>query len=65
MVELTSPLALGRSESGVMDEPATTRALASAVLRGIDSRAVALEEAAELTGVDRARLEGLAHRVPV
>ena len=56
---------LGRVEGGVMDEPATAQALAGAVLRGIDCGAVAPEEAAELTGVDRARLEGLARRVRV
>jgi citrate lyase beta subunit len=53
---------LGRVEGGVMDEPATARALAGAVLRGIDCGAVTAEEAGELTGVDRARLEGLARR---
>ncbi len=46
-----------------MDEPATAQALAGAVLRGIDCGAVATEEARELTGVDRARLEGLARRL--
>ena len=56
---------LGRAEGGVMDEPATAQALAGAVLRGIDCGAVAPGEAAELTGVDRARLEGLARRVQV
>jgi hypothetical protein len=56
---------LGRVEGGVMDEPATAQALAGAVLRGIDCGAVAPDEAAELTGVDRARLEGLARRVQV
>ena len=55
---------LGRMEGGVMDEPATAQALAGAVLRGIDCGAVR-PEAAELTGVDRARLEGLARRVGV
>jgi citrate lyase beta subunit len=54
---------LGRVEGGVMDEPATAQALAGAVLRGIDCGAVATEEARELTGVDRARLEGLARRL--
>ncbi|MGR6964022.1 DUF6986 family protein [Geodermatophilus sp. URMC 61] len=54
---------LGRAQGGVMDEPATAQALAGAVLRGMDCGAVAPDEAAELTGVDRARLEGLARRV--
>ncbi|SHN85959.1 Citrate lyase beta subunit [Geodermatophilus obscurus] len=53
---------LGRVEGGVMDEPATAQALAAAVLRGVDCGAVTLEEASELTGVDRARLQGLARR---
>jgi hypothetical protein len=48
-----------------MDEPATAQALAGAVLRGIDCGAVTPEEAGELTGVDRARLEGLVRRVEV
>jgi hypothetical protein len=54
---------LDRVEGGVVDEPATAQALAGAVLRGIDCGAVAPEEAAELTGADRAQLEGLARRV--
>jgi hypothetical protein len=53
---------LGRVESGVMDEPATARALATAVLRGLHCGAVSTEEAENLTGVDRARLETLASR---
>ncbi len=53
---------LGRVEGGVMDEPATAQALAAAVLRGVDCGAVTLKEASELTGVDRARLQGLARR---
>jgi citrate lyase beta subunit len=53
---------LGRVEGGVMDEPATAQALAAAVLRGVDCGAVTLREASELTGVDRARLQGLARR---
>ncbi|WP_448638541.1 DUF6986 family protein [Geodermatophilus sp. URMC 63] len=56
---------LGRVEGGVMDEPATAQALAGAVLRGVDCGAVTAEEAGELTGVDRARLDGLARRVEV
>jgi citrate lyase beta subunit len=56
---------LGRVEGGVMDEPATAQALAGAVLRGVDCGAVTPEEAGELTGVDRARLEGLARRTGV
>jgi citrate lyase beta subunit len=56
---------LGRVEGGVMDEPATAQALAGAVLRGIDCGAVTPQEATDGTGVDRAKLEGLARRVPV
>lgn len=53
---------LERVESDVMDEPATAQALAGAVLRGVDCGAVAVEEAAVATGVDRAQLEVLARR---
>jgi len=53
---------LARAETDVMDEPATAQALANAVLRGLDCGAVSAEEAAESTGIDRARLEGLARR---
>jgi citrate lyase beta subunit len=53
---------LDRVEGGVVDEPATAQALAGAILRGIDCGAVAPEEAGELTGADRAQLEGLARR---
>ncbi len=54
---------VGRVEGGVMDEPATVQALAGAVLRGLDCGALTPEEAGELTGIDRARLQGLARRV--
>ncbi len=54
---------VGRAEGGVMDEPATAQALAGAVLRGLDCGAVTPEDAVELTGIDRARLQGLARRV--
>jgi citrate lyase beta subunit len=53
---------LGRAETGVMDEPATAQALATAVLRGIDCGAVTPEEVAGATGADRAQLEVLARR---
>jgi citrate lyase beta subunit len=55
---------LDRVEGGVMDEPATAQALAGAVLRGLDCGAVDEAEAAAATGVDRGRLEALAHRAP-
>jgi citrate lyase beta subunit len=50
-------------DSGYLDEPATARALAGFVLRGLESGAVDDGEAEELTGVDRGRLEALA-RLP-
>ncbi len=53
---------LGNVESGVMDEPATARALAEAVLRGVDCGAVSAAEAGDLTGADPATLAALAHR---
>jgi citrate lyase beta subunit len=55
---------LGQVEGGVLDEPATAQALAGAILRGVDCGAVDDGEAAEATGVDRARLEVLAKRPP-
>jgi hypothetical protein len=55
---------LGQVEGGVMDEPATAQALAGAVLRGVDCGAVSEDEAAAVTGVERARLEVLARRRP-
>jgi citrate lyase beta subunit len=55
---------LDRVEGGVMDEPATAQALAGAILRGLDCGAVDEAEAADVTGVDRARLEVLAKRSP-
>ncbi|MBC3190623.1 aldolase [Pseudonocardia sp. C8] len=51
---------LGSVESGIMDEPATARALARYLLRGIGCGAVGAEEATAATGVDVARLEQLA-----
>ncbi|MGI8532237.1 MAG: DUF6986 family protein [Geodermatophilaceae bacterium] len=53
---------LGQVGGGVMDEPATARALADAVLRGVDCGAVGAAEAAELTGADPAQLAALAQR---
>lgn len=47
---------LGRQESGIMDEPATARALARYLLRGIGCGAVGADE----TGVDVATLDRLA-----
>jgi hypothetical protein len=45
-----------------MDEPPTAQALAGAVLPGADCGVVTPEEARDLTGVDRARLQGVARR---
>lgn len=53
----------GRGDTpGTLDEPATARALASAVLRGVDCGAVDPDEATGATGVDRATLDRLAGR---
>src|SRR5690349_387570 len=51
-----------RQESGVLDEPATARALADVVLRGLDCAALSADEVADATGLDTATLAGLAHR---
>ncbi|MDQ0376752.1 DUF6986 family protein [Amycolatopsis thermophila] len=47
-------------DSGVLDEPATARALSGFLLRGLDCGAVDAGEVEELTGLDRARLEAYA-----
>jgi citrate lyase beta subunit len=51
---------VARSASSVMDEPATARALADFVVRGIDCGAVSAAEAQEATGVDAGGLTALA-----
>ncbi|MBD3925028.1 aldolase [Nocardioides cavernae] len=51
-----------RRDSGVLDEPATARALADFLLRGIDCGALSQTEVSEGTGLDAHRLAGLAHR---
>ncbi len=53
---------VGRRESGVLDEPATARALADFLLRGLDCGALTWAEVAEGTGLDADRLGALAHR---
>jgi citrate lyase beta subunit len=53
---------VGRVEGGVLDEPATARALATVVLRGLDCGALDVAEVEEATGLDRAALDGLAGR---
>jgi uncharacterized protein DUF6986 len=49
---------------GVLDEPATARALAAVVLRGLDCGALDGAEVASATGLDRAELDRLAGRRP-
>ncbi len=53
---------VGQVDSGVMDEPATARALADFVVRGLDCGAVDDAEVESLTGIDRGRLDTLAKR---
>ena len=50
-----------RTEGGVMDEPATARALAAFVLRGVQCGAVGADEVLAGTGVEISRLSALAH----
>jgi len=50
-----------RVESAVMDEPATARALAAFVLRGIACGAVTEAEVQDAAGIDLASLNALAH----
>jgi citrate lyase beta subunit len=53
---------VGRVEGGVLDEPATARALASVVLRGLDCGALDVAEVEAATGLDRTVLDTLAGR---
>jgi citrate lyase beta subunit len=55
---------VSRVEGGVLDEPATARALATVVLRGLDCGALDVTEVESATGLDRAALDGLAGRRP-
>jgi citrate lyase beta subunit len=55
---------LDSSDAGVLDEPATARALASVVLRGLDCGAVDDEDVRTAGGPDRAVLDRLAGRRP-
>ena len=50
-----------RTEGGVMDEPATARALAAFVLRGVQCGAVGATEAQAMAGVELPNLTALAH----
>ncbi|MGF1663765.1 MAG: aldolase [Kineosporiaceae bacterium] len=52
----------GRGDGPTLDEPATARALAGAVLRGVDCGAVEQAEALAATGLDRSTLDRLAGR---
>ncbi len=51
-------------ETGVLDEPATVRALAGFVVRALDCGATDEAETAGLTGLDRTELARMAGRVP-
>ena len=55
---------LDRTNAGVLDEPATARALAGVLLRGLDCGAVDEEEVRAEGGPDRATLDRLAGRRP-
>ncbi len=50
---------LDRAESGLLDEPATARALAGYLVRGLDSRALDPAEITSAGGPDRATLDRL------
>ena len=51
-----------RQSSGILDEPATGRALSDFLLRGLDCGAVSSDEVTTATGLDAGRLAVLAHR---
>ncbi|TQN35727.1 citrate lyase beta subunit [Blastococcus colisei] len=55
---------LDRSDAGVLDEPATARALATVVLRGLDCGAVDDTDVSAAGGPDRAVLDSVAGRRP-
>ena len=55
---------LERTDAGVLDEPATARALASVVLRGLDCGAIDDAELREAGGPDRQVLDSVAGRRP-
>src|SRR5829696_8777220 len=55
---------VSRVEGGVLDEPATARALATVVLRGLDCGALEVAEVESATALDRAVLDRLAGRRP-
>jgi citrate lyase beta subunit len=51
-----------RAESGVLDEPATARALSGSLLRAVDCGAVDLDEVHALTGMSQGQFHALAGR---
>jgi citrate lyase beta subunit len=55
---------LDRTGAGILDEPATARALASVVVRGLDCGAVDVGEVAAAGGPDRTQLDTLVGRRP-
>jgi hypothetical protein len=55
---------LDRSGEGILDEPATARALASVIVRGLDCGAVEIDEVRAAGGPDRAQLDTLVGRRP-
>ena len=50
-----------RVEGGILDEPATARALASFVSRGVACGVITVQELADAAGLDLAALAALAH----
>ena len=55
---------LDRTGEGILDEPATARALASVVVRGLDCGAVDIAEVTAAGGPDRSQLDTLVGRRP-
>jgi hypothetical protein len=53
---------VGRTGSAVLDEPATARALADFLLRGLDCGALGADEVTAATGLGGRELAALAHR---
>ncbi len=53
---------VSRVDGGVLDEPATAKALASVLIRGLDCGALTESEISTATGLDRAALDILAGR---
>lgn len=54
---------VSRVDGGVLDEPATAKALATVVLRGLDCGALDVAEVEVATGLDRSALDRLAGRL--